>query len=132
MLMLINLAEVDHEAENKKCDCRVDRGLGEHIAGIRTKGGFSHSTAHGGTHSTVRLRLLGQHDEDQKQGDEDQYKRRNANENAHEKGSTEQSDPSVVNCRGWQVKRLFQNASAERSLRTKLHYAHSRCTGSLK
>ena len=100
MFVLINLAEIDQEAKEEKRDRGVNRGFAKDVAGVRAESRFGHSTSHCRAHSTVRLCLLGQHYEDQKQGYKDQYKRRDADENAHVKGSKEQSDPSDVNCRG--------------------------------
>ena len=93
--MLINLTEVDHETQDEKCDCCIDRRFAQNIAGLSAEGSLSHPATHCGAHSTVRLRLLGQHDEDQKQGNKDQYKRRDADENAHVKGLQSRATPAM-------------------------------------
>ena len=94
---LVNSPQIKDERQNKEQDRRIDGSLAQDVARVCAERGLSHSAAHRCAQSAIVLRLLHQHDEDQKNRSHDQDERENTEENVHVKGSKNQSQRSFVN-----------------------------------
>lgn len=79
----VNVAQIQQEAEHKKCDRRVDRGLGQDIAGVGAESGFGGTTTEGSAHAAVVFGLLHKHEKHQKEGYKDKDERENTDEEIH-------------------------------------------------
>ena len=97
MRTLVNAAQIKREGQDEERDGGVNREFAQNVARVGTKRGFGHTTAHGGAQTTVILRLLHEDNQHQKNRSDDQDERQNTEENVHEKGSMDQSEPWFVN-----------------------------------
>lgn len=95
--MLMDLQQIQDEAQHEKRDRAVPRQRREHVARLGTEGRFRHPAAQGRTDATVGLRLLHEHDEHQKNRQQDQGKREEPDDNGHGKTPTTPLRSAFVN-----------------------------------
>jgi len=97
VLTLIDAAKVEGKRDDEKCDRSVNRGFRKNVARVGSESRFGHATAHGGTHATVGLGLLGQNDQDEKQRQNDEGEGEYTEDDAHGKDSENSGGADFVN-----------------------------------
>ena len=98
MVPLIQPPQVKRESQDEKENCGILRSLCQHVTGIGAKRGFRGTSTQRCANATV-FRLLHQDDKDEKDRDEDEDEGENSEEDAHVKGSGQQSGRPFVNRR---------------------------------
>ena len=98
MISLIQPAEIKRESQDEENDGGILGRLGQDIARVRSESSLSRTSAQGRAHAAV-FRLLHQDDQDQKDRNKDQDEGENSEEDAHVKGSEQQSGRAFVNRR---------------------------------
>ena len=98
MIALVQPAKIEGESKDEENDRRILCRLRQDIAGVGAESSLGRTSAQRGAHAAV-FRLLHQHDQDQEDRNKDQDEGENSEEDAHVKGSEQQSGRAFVNRR---------------------------------
>ena len=98
MIALVEPAQIERKRQDEENDGGILCRLRQDVARIRAESCFRRTSAQGRAHAAV-FRFLHQDDEDEKDRDKDQDEGENSEEDAHVKGSEQQSGGAFVNRR---------------------------------